>query len=338
MRMTPILVLMLALLAGSAQGQQDAPATLKANSTLVLVPALVRDAGGGLAYSLAAKDFLVTDDGIPQRVTLEETEGQPLALVVVMQTGGTAKKEFKAYRHLDTMLRGLAEANPARIAVVDFDDKPHLITPFSADLDALPPELTDPPDDPEADGAAIFDGVAYALDLLKQQPAGIRRAILLICQPGDVGSKTKREDLIREIGETNTSIYSLTFLPEKQQLKRALLFKDHRPGNKKLSVGQCIDCVAYFDFNLPLTMAYEAMQKDVASEVAALSGGETFTFENKATFETGLSSLTNHFTNRYTLSFRPSSDRPGLHTLSVSMKDQPGLTVQARGNYWMMGK
>ena len=205
------LLVSLILLTGSAWSQQDAPATLRSNSTLILVPTLVRDADGNLAYSLTANDFLVTDDGVPQHVALEETEEQPLAFVVLMQTGGSAKKEFAAYRHLDTMLRELAEANPSRIAVVDFDSQPHLITPFSADLDALPPELTDPPDDPEADGAAIFDGVAFALDLLKKQPAGMRRAILLISQPQDVGSQTKREDLIREMGETNTAIYSLTF-------------------------------------------------------------------------------------------------------------------------------
>jgi hypothetical protein len=137
-RTTPIFGLMLGLLAASASGQQGAPATLRSNSTLILVPVLVRDAGGELAYSLTANDFLVTDDGVPQQVTLEETEGQPLALVVLMQTGGSAKKEFAAYGHLDTMLRDLAEGNPSRIAVVDFDSQPHLITPFSADLDALP--------------------------------------------------------------------------------------------------------------------------------------------------------------------------------------------------------
>ncbi len=261
-----------------------------------------------------------------------------MALVVLMQTGGLAREEFAAYRHLDTMLRALADSNPARIAVVDFDSEPHLIAPFSADLDAFPPELTDPQVDPEADGAAIFDGVAYALSLLKRQPPTMRRVILLISEPQDVGSKTKREDLIREIGETNTAIYSLTFSPGKQRLKREFLLKEHKPGNKPITVGACVGCVAYFDLGAPLSMAYDALQRNVATEVAALSGGETFEFRDKASFEAGLGTLTNHVTNRYTLSFRPTSDRPGLHALRVDVKNQPGLIVQARSNYWMTDK
>ncbi len=326
-------VLACMLLATSAFGQKDEPATLRANSTLVLVPALVKNTGGELAYSLTANDFVVTDNGVPQRVSLEEK--QPLAMVVLMQTGGAARKEFAAYRHLDTMLRALAEGNPCRIAVVDFDGKPRLVTPFSADLDALPEELTEPADDPEADGAAIFDGVAYALDLLKRQPAGMRRAILLISQPQDVGSTTKREDLIREIGETNTAIYSLTFSPAKQKLKRGLLFKENTPGNKPISVGACVNCVAYFDLGKPLGIAYEAMGRDAASEVAGLSGGESVEFESKASFETGVSGLANHLTNRYELSFRPTGQEPGLHALSVTVKGRPELTVEARSGYWM---
>lgn len=325
------------LLAASARAQQNPPTTLHSNSTLVLVPALVSSPGvdGALAYGLMANDFRVTDDGVPQRLTMEDTQAQPLDLVILMQTGGYARMQFAAYRHLDTMLRALADGNPCRIAVVDFDSTPHLVAPFSADLDAFPPELTQPSMNPQDDGAAIFDGVAYALDLLKQQPSTMRRAILLISQPQDNGSKTRREDMIRSISETNTAIYSLTFSPEKQTLKNAFTLKEKTHGNPPLSVGGCIDCVAYFNLSAPLGLAYQAMRSNAAREVATLSGGESFGFENKTSFEASLGTLTNDITNRYTLSFRPTSNHPGFHALQITMKDQPGLHVQARTGYWV---
>ena len=59
--------------------------TLTSQSTLVLVPALVRDKskGGQLVFTLNVDDFALTDDGVPQKLLLEQdTGGEPLALVV----------------------------------------------------------------------------------------------------------------------------------------------------------------------------------------------------------------------------------------------------------------
>ena len=55
---------------------------------MVVVPALVRTHAGALVYTLQADDFKLTDDGVPQALTLEhETGGEPLALVVLVEIG-----------------------------------------------------------------------------------------------------------------------------------------------------------------------------------------------------------------------------------------------------------
>ena len=60
--------------------------TLSANSTLVLVPALVRNKSGDLVFTLNADDFTLTDDGVRQKLILEQdTGGEPLALVVLIE-------------------------------------------------------------------------------------------------------------------------------------------------------------------------------------------------------------------------------------------------------------
>jgi hypothetical protein len=53
---------------------------LSTRSTLVLVPALVRTRAGKMVFTLKADDFTLTDDGIPQKLTLEQDTGsEPLA-------------------------------------------------------------------------------------------------------------------------------------------------------------------------------------------------------------------------------------------------------------------
>jgi hypothetical protein len=44
--------------------------------------------------------------------------------------------------------------------------------------------------------------------------------------------------------------------------------------------------------------------------------------------------LNNHLRNSYILSFTPTSQNPGLHTIRVSVPHHPGLVVSARSSYW----
>jgi hypothetical protein len=56
--------------AESASAQSRSPRhSLRTQSTVVLVPALVSNKKGELVFSLKADDFRVTDDGIEQKLT-----------------------------------------------------------------------------------------------------------------------------------------------------------------------------------------------------------------------------------------------------------------------------
>ncbi len=71
--------------------QSPTGSDLTAQTSLVIVPALVRSKSGQPVFNLNASDFALTDDGIPQKFTLEQdTGGEPLALVVVVEVGGRA--------------------------------------------------------------------------------------------------------------------------------------------------------------------------------------------------------------------------------------------------------
>src|ERR1043165_3689556 len=82
-----------------SQGAQAPTITIRSN--LVLVPTLVKDKAGKVISSLSADDFILTDDGVPQPVQLETgTLSQPLALAVIVQTGGLGASHLPDYRHL----------------------------------------------------------------------------------------------------------------------------------------------------------------------------------------------------------------------------------------------
>jgi VWFA-related protein len=215
---------------------------LSTRSTLVLAPALVRNKTGDLVFTLAAKDFVLTDDGIPQKLNLEQdADGQPLALVVVIEIGGAGAREFNKFTSiappLAPMLASIVGNVPHKVAVIAFDSQPTLLQSFTSNLDdaadviaSLTPECTrqhhlDNCASPLAirnvglgdNGAAILDTLGFSVDLLRTQPPEYRRAILLISETLDRGSHLKLEEALRAISDTNTVIYSIAFSTGKSE-------------------------------------------------------------------------------------------------------------------------
>jgi len=96
----------------AAQAQMPLPAApqipvLSTHTTLVLVPALVRTKTGAPVFTLKAEDFVLTDDGVEQKTTIEEDTGsEPLALVIVVELLGVRSLTFAvgAYLSIATTL------------------------------------------------------------------------------------------------------------------------------------------------------------------------------------------------------------------------------------------
>lgn len=116
MRM-PVYVASLILVAHAALGQSTTSSheaskpIIRSTSALVIVPTLVQSASGEPVANLDAGDFRLTDNGIDQKLSVEQAGNQRLAVVVLMQTGGAASSQLQNYTKLDTML----ESRPSRV-------------------------------------------------------------------------------------------------------------------------------------------------------------------------------------------------------------------------------
>jgi hypothetical protein len=62
--------------------------TLRVTANEVLVPTLVEKPGGGVIYGLKQQDFVLEDNGVPQKIRVqEEMDTAPVALVVAVGAG-----------------------------------------------------------------------------------------------------------------------------------------------------------------------------------------------------------------------------------------------------------
>lgn len=333
--------------------------SLTVRSNLVLVPVLVKTKAGENVFSLTADDFILTDNNVPQSLRLEtDMDLQPLAVVVIVETGGQGAAHLGDYKGLGAELDAVIGDIPHLVAVVGFDSKPRLVQDFTRDTDAAANTIAKLP--PGDAGAATLDALAFGIHLLRNQPPAYRRAVLLFSETRDRGSQTSLEAAIRAVNDTNTAIYSFAFSSTKQAVKHeASKLPNGSYSNEPYAPGGCmskdpnadpdahgkrdvqaLDCAS--DLFPPLRVARVAFiaardgfKRNVPQSVAKLTGGEYFNFHNAATLKDHLITISNDVPNYYVLSFRPQSPAPGLHALEVRLKDKPQLKVSSRKAYWM---
>ena len=304
----------------SPQNSNQEPLTLRVNTSVVLVPTLVEKPNGEVLYGLSQKDFSVEDNGVPQQFHLEDDiDVQPVSLVVAVETGRTSLLQFQKISKLGPLLDLFLGEGHGEAAVVTFDSNPQLVqdfTPDTGNISQVVQQLR-----PGDGGAAILDAVGYSVNLLEQQPKDRRRVLLLISESRDHGSrKVDAQQLVQRIGMTNTLVLSVTYSASKAEF-----LNDLKGGG---AVGPTMNILS------PLMMAVAAMHKNVARELAVMSGGEYGPFTRERGFEDSVAEAAKHARNRYILSFHPKDASPGLHVLNVRLTEDYGARVIARASYW----
>jgi VWFA-related protein len=293
--------------------------TLQVTTTEVLVPTLVEKKGGGMIYGLKASDFVVEDDGVAQKIRVqEEMDTAPVALVVAVEEGGSSVLEFDKLAHLGPLLDLFLAEPKSQVALIGFDSQPYLIQDFTHSGNEIDDELRHL--EPGDGGAAILDTIAYGVNLLQMEPKEFRRVLLLVSEERDHGSKhAKPVQLIKSIGESDVLVLSVSFSPS-----RAEFVHDAADSgdDRMLSMVSA------------LAMAVKAFKKNVAKEIAEMSGGEYTTFTSDKKFEARVVEAASHTRNRYLITFSPSNPTTGLHTIKVRTAVDYGAHIVARANYW----
>lgn len=302
-------------------GSQSDQPTIRSVTQEVLVPTLVEKKDGDVVYGLKQNDFVLDDNGVQQKIRVqEEMDTAPVALVVAVEQGRMSALEFDKIAHLGPLLQTFLFNPRSQAALVGFDSIPHLLQDFTHSQDDLTHSLqTLQPGD---GGDAILDTLSYGVDLLQMQPKSYRRVLLLISEAHDHGSKhTKVAGLIRKIGQSDVLVLTVSFSPFTAQFMH---------DTKDSGENRTIDMVG------ALVALIQAFKKNVTKEVALMSGGEYTTFVSDKKFEARVVEAAKHARNRYLITFSPSDPSPGLHAIKVRLaQDYPGTHIVARADYWI---
>jgi len=119
------------------QTPPDALNKITARVTLVSTPVTVRDSRGGMIHDLDQQDFLITDNGVPQKITHFDVGGDPLSMVVVVETSSRIDPMLAQLRKLGSIFTEQVMGPEAEAAVIGFDDSVHRLQGFTSSHDSI---------------------------------------------------------------------------------------------------------------------------------------------------------------------------------------------------------
>jgi VWFA-related protein len=327
------------------------------HSNLVFLPTRVQSRNGETIYGLMSEEFIVEDNGVRQSVQVDEDpDSTGVSLVVVVQCGRSAPSEFNKLKGLNTMIGGIVGDLAHEVAIVAYGEKPYVLDDFSSRPEAIPLALSRLK--PCGDYHAVtIDAVSSAINMLKRRQNDYRRAILLISEMRDYGSRSRLQDVVAELGVNDIVIYSVAFSPTKEDLLRYVHGNEDQPqgaafdpppaaanppSGVEAKSSPAPDPAPLYTETPPLLvlppeiqLIIGALKANTASELASLSGGEYVNFTTQKGFEDGLQRISNHIHDYYLLSFKPSSSPIlTLHALSVRVADHPDAVIHTRKSYW----
>ena len=195
----------------------------RADTNLILVPTTVTDGRGSSIRGLSAESFTVLDNRLPQPIVAFYSEDAPSSIGIVLDVSGST--------------RGILDQERAAVrAFLRFSnpEDDFFLTTVSSNPRVLADRVNDPSEiedllqwERAGGGTALCDTVYFALHQARLRHHS-RRALLVISDGMDNYSRYTKKELMREVVEGDTQIYTIALNNPPVGIKGAALAESQR--------------------------------------------------------------------------------------------------------------
>jgi VWFA-related protein len=192
------------IVAPEAETSIDRKATIRSETTLVLIPVAVTDPMSRFVTGLDKENFKLYEDKTEQTITQFSSEDAPLSVGIVFDTSGSMGSKIAKSRQ--AVAQFLKTANPEdEFFLISFNDRPELVVGLTPDTEEIQNRLMFM--NPKG-RTALLDGVYLAMNTLKKA-RNPRKAILIISDGGDNSSRYTEAEVRREVRESDAQVYAI---------------------------------------------------------------------------------------------------------------------------------
>ena len=181
---------------------------VRVSTELIAVPVTVTDNKSRRVSGLTQNDFSIFDNNQNMTITHFSSGAEKVAFLFALDTSGSIREIISKERDAALSLFQRFNSN-SQIAVLHFNDKSELRTPFTNDADALSKGFVIP-SNPNSK-TAIFDAALASLTFFASRinDPTERKIIILISDGLDNASNTKFKNVIEEANKLGVSFYVL---------------------------------------------------------------------------------------------------------------------------------
>jgi VWFA-related protein len=349
----------------NTQVQQTPPdvlSKLTARVTLVTTPVTVRDSRGAMIHDLEQQDFLITDNGVAQKITHFDVGGDPLSIVMVVETSTRIDPMLSQLRKLGILFTEQVMGPEAEAAVIGFDDSVHRLQGFTRNHDSV--ESVFAGLKTNESGHRLFDAMAEGVEMLSDRrkptaelPVPGRRVLLVVSEALDSGSESKLGEVLRQAQLQNITIFSIGLSTTRAELQSkprdnapvpitppGIMGLPAPPGTVNTPTSEAnrnagIDLIALAQVIVEHTKS-AATQHSLELGAIATGGSYYSTFKGRS-IESALDEIGGELHSQYMLSYSPprsdAGNDFGYHEIVVSLaptKSQ-GKKISSRPGYYI---
>ncbi len=334
---------------------------VRVETQLVSVPAVVTDRNGHPVAGLRAENFVVLEDGKPQRVTNFATTEAPFEIALLLDTSGSTRDELGLIR--DAANAFISALRPGdRVGIVAFNNTPRngsptatvqVLSGLEKDHKALRAAIENLG---TSNGTPFYDGLGRVADQVFHDPPRAemrgRRAVVALTDGVDSSSDSGYEDARAKLASAGLASYFIQvnteeyvedrLLKDCQDDGRLALSEKQLERFRRLFVPQA-QKEDYQDFcrmgqfeRLDISRQLYNLARKEMGEMARASGGKAFTAGNVQEARAAFAEVANEIGTQYSLGYYPSNkSRDGrFRQIKVEMRGVKEATVRAREGYF----
>ena len=339
----------------------EALAKISTRITLVNTPVTVRDANGAMLENLDEKDFVITDNGVPQKIAHFDVGGDPLSLVILVETSSRVDAFLPQLRKTGILLSEQVMGPEAEAAVVGFDDSLKILQGFTRSHDAIEAAFSGLKTDESA--IHLFDAMAAGVEMLsgRRKPTQEtlvpgRRVLLIISEALDSGSEARLGEVLRRAQLENVTIFSVGLSSTRAELQSKPRENAPTPITPPGTYGmpgppgtvptpgagnnQGFDLIALAQVLVEHTKS-AATKHSLEVGAVATGGGYYSTYKGRS-IESAIDEIGGGLHSQYIISYEPKSrsaagDDFGYHQISVSLvaDKAQGKKITTRPGYYI---
>jgi VWFA-related protein len=336
---------------------KNTQAQVKVRVALVNTPVTVHNSRGDMVHDLEAGNFKVTDNGVTQQISHFDLGGDPISLVILIETSSRIQPILPQIRKTGIVLTQTVMGSTGEAAVVGFNDGVDKLQDFTTSGDSIEGTIAHLAEG--TSGSKLYDAMAVGVEMLTGRPQatadkpGRRRVLMILSEATDVGSEAKLGEVLRQAQLANVTIYSVGLSTTSAELRAKP--KDTRPQitppgtfpmppqpgtvQTPTSEENRYGNIDYLALAIWAVQHAENKIKDHALEVAATAtgGAHLATFKDRS-IEKAIDEIGGELHSQYTLSYTPTgSDASGYHEIKVNVvrNDAKNLKVRARPGYFL---